>query len=178
MKAEIWKDIEGYEGLYQVSNSGKVKSLQRILYKPTAKYKTTVNGRILRHGYNRKGYPVVGLSKNNKLKTFPIHRLVAKSFLGMTTENVNHLDFDKTNNNISNLELVNSRENSSHRSLNKVTSSEYVGVSKHRASGKWRTTIIVNGKQKSLGYHESQEAARQAYIQYINKNNIKNKYAA
>lgn len=90
---EIWKDIKGYEGLYEVSNLGRVKSKRKIL-KP-------INGEYLK----------VGLSKNGIQKTLYIHRLVAETFLGKSNLQVNHKDEDKHNNNIENLEFVTHREN-------------------------------------------------------------------
>lgn len=77
---EIWKDIVGYEGLYQVSNMGRVRSKERIFEsKGTGRYKR--NAQILSLGKHSKGYLTVTLFKNGKYKRFLIHRLVAKSFL-------------------------------------------------------------------------------------------------
>ena len=90
---EIWKDIKGYEGLYEVSNLGRVKSKRKIL-KP-------INGEYLK----------VGLSKNGIQKTLYVHRLVAETFLGKSNLQVNHKDEDKHNNNIENLEFVTHKEN-------------------------------------------------------------------
>ena len=92
---EVWKDIKGYEGLYWVSNLGRVKSKRKIL-KP-------INGEYLK----------VGLSKNGKQKTFTIHRLVAQEFVNnpKNKSQVNHKDENKHNNNSNNLEWVTFQEN-------------------------------------------------------------------
>lgn len=92
---EIWKDIKDYEGLYWVSNLGRVKSKRKIL-KP-------INGEYLK----------VGLSKNGKQKTFTIHRLVAQEFVNnpKNKPQVNHKDENKHNNNSNNLEWVTFQEN-------------------------------------------------------------------
>ena len=90
---EIWKDINGYEGLYEVSNLGRVKSKRKIL-KP-------INGEYLK----------VGLSKNGVQKTLYIHRLVAKTFLGRSNLQVNHKDENKHNNYVDNLEWISFKEN-------------------------------------------------------------------
>lgn len=100
---EIWKDIKNYEGLYQISNFGKVKSVKRVVkrgdnFKP-------VNERILKH-YLHKGYPEVVLSKEGKTKTHSIHRLVAEVFIPNPNNYpcVNHKDENPKNNYVDNLE--------------------------------------------------------------------------
>ena len=91
---EIWKDIEGYEGLYQVSNLGRVKSLWFGKEK------------ILKGGKDSSGYIFVVLSKEGKIKYFQIHRLVASAFLDNSNNLpcINHINEDKTNNRVENLE--------------------------------------------------------------------------
>lgn len=94
---EIWKDIPEYEGLYQVSNFGKVKSLPR----------NTTKGGILKPRKNRGGYLQLQLTKNGIRKTFTIHKLVALAFI-LNPENlpcVNHKDENKENNHVDNLEF-------------------------------------------------------------------------
>lgn len=89
---EIWKDIKDYEGLYQVSNFGRVRSL--------GKGKTHKTSRIRKLSKNNVGYLVVSLCKDGKVKTYLVHRLVTEAFLynpDNLTE-VNHIDEDKTNN--------------------------------------------------------------------------------
>ena len=102
---EEWKDIQGFEGLYQVSNQGRVKTLDRYL---TASYgsKQFRKGQIIKGVIMPNGYVAVGLWKNNKSKSQYIHRLVAKAFIANPNsfKEVNHKDEDKTNNCVSNLE--------------------------------------------------------------------------
>lgn len=94
---EIFKEIEGYEGLYQVSNYGRVKSLN---------YNRTGKEKILKSYSNTDGYLSVDLRKEGKRKSCKVHRLVAQAFIENPNnyEEVNHIDEDKTNNYITNLE--------------------------------------------------------------------------
>lgn len=101
---EIWKDIEGFEGMYQISNKGRVKSLKRSSELIMANVNTTF------------GYLRVKLLKNKKEYPFTIHRLVGLAFLPIIegkTE-INHIDGNKKNNNLSNLEWCNRSENMRH----------------------------------------------------------------
>ncbi len=113
----VWKDIPGYEGYYQVSTGGRVKSVDREVIGidgKTYKYR----GKVLKQRLNHKGYPDVNLSKDRNYKTITTHILVAKTFIN-NPENkpqVNHIDADKTNNNVNNLEWVTNKENMIHAS--------------------------------------------------------------
>lgn len=102
---EIWKDIEGYEGLYQVSNFGNVKGVKRVI-KRANNSNFSVKEHLLKIRYNHKGYKMVWLSKQGKQKFCSIHRLVAKAFIPNPNNlpQVNHKDEDKTNNHADNLE--------------------------------------------------------------------------
>lgn len=101
---EVWKDINGYEGLYQVSNLGNVKSL---------KYGKE---RILKPDVSKFGYLFVDLCKNNICKSFRVHRLVAIVFIPNleNKEQVNHINGIKTDNMVQNLEWVTAKENIQH----------------------------------------------------------------
>jgi hypothetical protein len=96
---EEWKDIEGYENLYQVSNMGRVKSLGNG---KSNKSKL----KIMKTTLNHKGYPMIGLMNNGVKRTFSVHRLVAKAFIPNPDNlpQVNHIDEVKTNNCVENLE--------------------------------------------------------------------------
>ena len=105
---EIWKDIEGYEGLYQVSNFGNIRSLETIA--PSGKFVKQI---IRKQSKDKDGYCIIGLNKNKSQKTYKVHRLVAKSFIDNPNNlpEINHKDEDKTNNKVSNLEWCNSKYN-------------------------------------------------------------------
>ena len=108
MKKEYWKPVVGYEGLYEVSNWGRVKSLPR---NGTVKY-----ARILKLYTDKDGYLYVVLSKNNKQKLFKIHRLVAEAFIPNPNNlpMINHKDENKQNNNVENLEWCSAKYNSNY----------------------------------------------------------------
>lgn len=101
---EFWKDVKGYEGLYQVSNEGRVKSLN---------YKRTGKEKILCPKKHNKGYLQIQLMNGDKNKTYTIHRLVAEAFIE-NPDNlpcVNHKDENKKNNNVENLEWCTYKQN-------------------------------------------------------------------
>lgn len=111
MEKEIWKTIKNYEGLYEVSNLGRVKSLERI-----DSNKHPIKERLLKCGKVDGGYLAAVLCKNGKHKTFLIHRLVAKAFIPNPNNlpQVNHKDEDKTNNCVSNLEFCTAKYNNNY----------------------------------------------------------------
>lgn len=92
---EIWRDVVGYEGLYQVSNLGRVKSLDRYAEYPN--YIKRINGRIMSQQDNSKGYLTVILSLNGLTKKLYVHRLLAEAFIPNTDNKieVNHIDLNK-----------------------------------------------------------------------------------
>lgn len=108
---EIWKDINGYEGLYQVSNLGRVKSLDRV--DCSGRHRVGVT---LKPGTSHNGYLFVRLSKNSKYSNKRINRLVAEHFIDnpLNKPEVNHCDGNKLNNQVDNLEWSTRSENTLH----------------------------------------------------------------
>lgn len=107
---EIWKPIKGYEGLYEISNLGKVKSLI---------YHNGTKSRILKPRKNKGGYLQVGLYHHNQHQPtfYTVHRLVGLNFIDNPNNftQINHIDGDKTNNQVDNLQWCNSLLNNRHR---------------------------------------------------------------
>ena len=141
--SEIWKSVVGYEGKYEVSNFGRVKSLER--WSGTQFYK---RDKLLGLYTNkRNGYVYVWLNKDGKGKNFRVHKLVAKSFLNnhYNYPDINHIDGNKTNNRVDNLEFCTKKYNVNHylksRNLderNAKINSEYIrGISKKELAGKY-----------------------------------------
>lgn len=112
---EEWRDIPEYEGFYQVSNLGNVRSVTRTLLYNTGKY-YTIRGKIRKQHKDSHGYYTVTVSKNNKQYRKWVHRLVAAAFLQNYIDDmvINHIDGCKSNNCISNLEVCTSKENTDH----------------------------------------------------------------
>lgn len=119
---EIWKDIEGYKGVYMISSNGKVKSLKRI-----DNNNHPIKEKILTPQKNKYGYYKIILCKNGKQKSFQIHRLVYETFVGEIPDGMqcNHINEIKTDNRLENLNLMTPKENS-----NWGTRNERIGETK------------------------------------------------
>ena len=117
---EEWKAIQGYEGIYEVSNFGNVRSLPRFK-RGNFDSKVLIEGKTIKPVKNNRGYYIVQLSKNNKVKNFSIHRLVAETFIPNPNNfpQVNHKDEDKSNNRVSNLEWMTLKRNINYGTRNK-----------------------------------------------------------
>lgn len=147
MQEEVWKDIPEYEGLYQVSNLGRVRSLDRYIPTRTGRGKQT--GRVLKLHKCYKGYLRVGLSVDKKTFRTGAHRLVAKAFIP-NPENkpqVNHVNGIKNDNNVNNLEWVTNTENINHAFKNNLINLKY-GENHHmsKITNKQMDEILVKRK--------------------------------
>lgn len=159
---EEWKDIKNYEGYYQVSNKGRVKSLHH--YASNGYKDILYKGKVLKPGNNGRGYLFVNLCKNNKTKQFYIHKLVAEAFI-QNKENkatVNHIDGIKSNNNVENLEWNTYSENNTH--MHRVLGVNTRDTSKNKITQQYDTNGNLIKEYKSM-----REAQRQTGILSIDK---------
>ncbi len=110
---EIWKAVSGFEGFYEVSNKGNVRSLDRTVTRKDGVV-VSFKGKRLLPRLNQDGYLQIQISKGDKIKTIRVHRLVADTFLPNPSSmpEVNHKDEDKTNNAVTNLEWCSHKYNS------------------------------------------------------------------
>lgn len=158
--SEIWKDIEGYEGLYQISNLGRVKSLPKTWW--NGQCNITQAEKILSQTLDPKGYLKVTLCKNTIHKTHRVHRLIAFAFVPnpCNKEQVNHKNGIKTDNSINNLEWVTHQENCQHAQdclLNKARFSkkqkEAVKLTSQKRRKLSKTQVnAIKDLRKSSGY--------------------------
>lgn len=153
---EIWKNIKGYENLYQVSNLGNVRSLTHIVrqYNGTKYIYRKYIGKILKFSISKKGYAKVILRNREKSKTYLVHRLVAEHFISNSNNlsQINHKDENKLNNCINNLEWCSSGYNINYGKRNKKVSKslknkpktkEHINKLKEKAK---KRTLIRNKK--------------------------------
>ena len=153
---EEWKDIKGYEGLYQVSNLGRVKSLGNNKSKKE---------KILDPKPNMYGYKEVRLSKEGKRKPYKVHRLVAIYFIPNPNnyKEVNHKDEDKTNNHVSNLEWCDRKYNINYGTRNKKASDSMKGKNKGISRNKGKHLTEEHKKKISeshKGKHLTEETKK------------------
>ena len=136
---EIWKDISGYERYYQVSNLGRVRSLNRVVNNPHVGNIKLI-GKIKLCPQNSFGYPIVLLHRNGKQSIKKVHRLVAQAFIQNIDNKpyINHIDGDKANNKVDNLEWRTAKENVIHaisKGLTDPTKGKLSGIKHHLNKG-------------------------------------------
>lgn len=162
---EVFKTIKDYQN-YEISNLGRVKSISRFIFNGNSGFVS--KEKILKQCINSGGYLIVGLTNEFNKQRIPIHVLVSESFLNNKSKGfdivVDHIDNNKTNNNVKNLQLITHRAN-----VSKVVRglSNHIGVNWNKASKKWRAAIRINGKVKHLGYFAEEIEASKAYQQEL-----------
>lgn len=146
---EVWKQFRNTN--YSVSNTGLVRN--------------DITGRILKNRINTHGYYFVDLFIDKKRCSYNVHILVAIVFLGHIPKGktlvINHIDFNKLNNHVSNLEIVTMRENSNRKHI--PHSSSYIGVHWCKKDQRWRAIIKIGRKAVFLGNYKTELEAHKAY---------------
>tara|TARA_R110000868_G_scaffold175781_2_gene412998 strand:- start:2449 stop:3147 length:699 start_codon:yes stop_codon:yes gene_type:complete len=174
---EVWRDVVGYEGSYEVSSFGRVKTVKRAVIKSNGKpYNISEK---LKTGINpNKVYCVVALTLSGKSKCRYVHQLVVESFLGLFSDGnkivIDHYDNNGHNNQLDNLQVVPQRWNA--RKDYKGNSSNYLGVSWGNKSKKWEAHIKIDGEYLRIGRFDTEKEARENYIkkrwEVLEKENI------
>jgi len=154
---EIWKNIKGFENSYQISNYGRVKSLNRLIWCSSNKSYSRIKGRILKLDIINKNYAQIGLWNNRKCHKKLIHRLVAESFISNPNNypEINHKDCNKLNNNINNIEWCTRKQNAKHAKKNGAYSNFPNGVNKPNAKLNEKAIIHIRKKElRNINYCE------------------------
>lgn len=180
---EIWKEIPNFEGYYEASNKGKIRSMQRSVPNSEKGSRLSKAKEIAQNSTTRSNYLYVQLWKHNKVHRMSVHRMVALTFIPnpLSKSEVNHIDGNKINNLVDNLEWVTSSENKRHAfkiglrkndaHVAKQIGTKYNAVSKYhnvtydKSRNQWKASIKVEGKmlfQKRFKYED--DAAK-----YVNK---------
>ena len=165
---EIWEDVVGYEGYYQASNTGKIRSVDRTISRINVwgfisdfKHK----GKELAGTRGSNGYKMVVLSKNKCKICRMWHRVIAETFIAGYSDvlEVDHKDRDLENNNSDNLRIVTRTQNGMNRAVQKNNKTGFKGVHYSKETGKYCAMIRIDGKTKNLGYYVNIEDAVSVY---------------
>lgn len=162
LEGEIWKDIPNYEGYYQASNFGRIKSLPRFIVDKNGVL-NIIKKKILSDKARTQGYVSVVLRKEGVGITYRAHRLITLTFLGESDLVVDHINGIRHDNRLENLRYCTHRENSKYSSEKMNTLSRYVGVSYIKNGSKWVASISINGKGYTIGLFETEIEAHNAY---------------
>lgn len=147
-KGEVWKDVDGFGGVYEISNYGRVKS-------------SNYGGLIRKPRFQRNGYETVRLWKNGKAKFYLIHRLVFSHFVEKLNDNlvIDHIDGNKVNNHFTNLQQITNRENTNKSVSNKLLK----GVKRINKGNCYTSALNIGYKRYYLGHFKTIEDANAAY---------------
>lgn len=164
-KKEIWRDVKGYEGYYQVSNMGRVKSISRII-KHSRTNSAQLKDRMLKHSIDSYGYCIVGLSLNGVSKSKKVHRLVAIAFIP-NPENKNQVNHkkSKTENSIRCIEWATNSENIKNAWERGLINSTLLHKNASRENGKKNSRLVLN-LLTGIYYDSCKDAAISNSINY------------
>lgn len=175
---EIWENIKGYEGFYEASNLGNIKSLERKVWTVRNKCFSILKEKILKQTLDKVGYLTVNLHKNGKSKAIRVHLLVWDAF-GDSPRNgrelqVDHIDNNKIHNSIENLQILTSRQNTVKYHLSVKKNGLPTGVYKKNTAvkKKYYSIIRLEGRLNHLGYFLTKSGADLAYQKALISNGL------
>jgi hypothetical protein len=178
IKKEIWKDIPGYENLYQVSNHGRIKILAKTVNSGRGGVKYVAES-ITIGSIGTNGYYMKGLYKNKRNTTFCIHQLVVLSFLGYKSNRkfvVDHINENKLDNRLVNLQIISNTLNVE-KGKRHTKTSKYKSVCFDKSRNKWVAYYQKKGFKKTIGRFDCEQKAHYAVQLFLNKLKNINKFA-
>lgn len=160
---EEWRDIKGYEGLYQISNEGRVKSLSRIIKYKDGRDRPTKE-KILKQTKDNNGYYYINLSKDSKIKPYRVHVLLYSTFVSEIPKGyvIDHINRNKSDNRLENLRMVSYNINSLNREF-KYKPDIYKYKNKKGKKIYYVLRFSFDGKRKTIGYYDTYEDAEKVY---------------
>jgi len=163
-----WKPVIGYEGLYEVSSNGDIRSLDREINHWRGGIRISKGKILSKASFDKNGYKVVSLCKELEKKTVKVHRIVAKCFIEnkFNKTTVNHINGIKSDNSVNNLEWNTMRENCLHRSLSFKKTSKYGNIYFNKNQNKWVASMWIENKTKHIGIFDCEEIAYNNLIKY------------
>jgi hypothetical protein len=166
LENEEWRDVPGYEGLYQVSNMGRVYSLPKKWISGNGGVGGH-SGKFLKPRIKEKEYLQITFCKNGKMKSFEMQQIVAMAFLNHIPCGhnviVDHIDENPSNNKLENLQLLTQRGNTLRIKKGKGYTSDFKGAYWHKAGNGWASKIVLNNDRIYLGLFKKEEHAAKAY---------------
>lgn len=165
---EIWRDIPEYEGSYQISNLGRIKSKDRVRYRKLIDQDVVYPGKLMKQHVDASGYFRITLCKDGKRILNLVHHLVFWTFNTRVVikkgYHIDHINQDQKDNRLENLQYIEERQNYIKRSLCSKKTSKYVGVCWDKSRNKWTANIRIGKKYLHLGRFDNEEDAAMAYL--------------
>lgn len=162
---EIWKDIPNFEGLYQVSNLGRIKKLA-VTNLDTLNRSYYLPEKISKQHLRDKRYPAIHLTKNKTQHFFRVHTLVMLAFVGESDMCVDHIDNNSQNNHLTNLRYISHRRNILYGKRDQKRKHKYPGIWV-KPNGNYGAVMQLKGKTKHLGTFKDPKEASEAYLKAI-----------
>ncbi len=171
LEGEVWKPIPEWEGWYEASSLGRIRSVDRFVNYNRKGFFAEKKGKLLVQSLNSRGYNIIGITKNGKFKTYAVHKLIMNTFSGKSGLTIDHINGDKLDNRLINLEHVDLRENISRYIESTGVNKNDIGVKKS-SKNRFISRIWHNNKRFYLGIFKNKEEAGVAYQKALKK--IKN----